>query len=359
MKQVSVLGVGLLASLALAWSVYTDTSEVRDDGDVAMFAAANDSLESVSWADDDGTVRIEQKTDAKGDYFWVTITEEVAIAVPAPMPAIDEDADGDADSDATVDADSEADSDVDTDTQAVPEVPTETVTRSFKGNSQARELWDNFSPLYALRDLSEGASTAAFGLDDPKATLTVDISGQPTVFNVGGETFGAKDRYVGTADRVFLVDDSSLRPLQYAKTRLVERTVQPFESPSIVQVEVNADGRRAVWTHENRDDRGADYYALQGTPDEAVETTKSWMRKLLAVRAQAYLDEATLDVEMVPVFSYTVSGVDASFTVDVFREVTEDDDPRWFARPEYNRSLVELTRSLATDAFVDVDVVLP
>ena len=83
------------------------------------------------------------------------------------------------------------------------------------------------------------------------------------------------------------------------------------------------------------------------------------MRKLLAVRAQAYLDEATLDVEMESVFSYTITGDDASFTVDVFREITEDDDPRWFARPEYNRSLVELTRSLATDAFVDVDVVVP
>jgi hypothetical protein len=86
-------------------------------------------------------------------------------------------------------------------------------------------------------------TSAAFGLDDPKATLTVNINGQPTVFNVGGETFGAKDRYVGTGDRVFLV-------------------------------EVNSSGRRAMWTDENRDDRGADYYALQGTPDQAVETTK-------------------------------------------------------------------------------------
>ena len=221
MRQVSVLGVGLLASLALAWSVYTDTTEVRDDGEVAMFVATDTSLESVSWADDEGTVRIEQKTDAKGDYFWVTITEEVAIAVAAPMPADDEDADSDADSDASADADSDADSDVDSDTEPVPEVPTETVTRSFKGNSQARELWENFSPLYALRDLSEGASTAAFGLDNPKATLTVSIAGQPTVFNVGGETFGAKDRYVGTGDRIFLVDDGSLRPLQYAKTCLL------------------------------------------------------------------------------------------------------------------------------------------
>jgi hypothetical protein len=83
------------------------------------------------------------------------------------------------------------------------------------------------------------------------------------------------------------------------------------------------------------------------------------MRKLTAVRAPAYLDEATLDVQMVHIFSYTVSGENASFAVDVYQETTEDDDPRWFARPEYNRSLVELTRSLATDTFVDVDVVVP
>ena len=347
MRQVIALGTTLVLTLALSWSIYTDDGVVRDLSEVAIYADPGDTLASVAWSDEDGDVLVETRVDAKGDYLWVSITEEVEVVSPeGPFgPDMDTDVDSDSDSDSGA--------------QLPREPLTERVTRSFKGNLQASEVWDNFSPLYAIRSLSESVDTTAFGLDDPSATIVVTGAWGTTQLVVGGETFGAKDRYVALADAVFLVDDGDLRPLQYAKTRLVERGLVPFTVREIAQIEVAADGRRAVWTHENRDDRVNDHWAPEGSPDARDDAVKSWMRKLLGVRAHSYEDDETFDVAVEPVLTYTVSGEGTSFQVQILREVVADDDPRWFARSEYTRSLVELTRSLATDAFMDVDVVLP
>lgn len=344
MKQVAVLGLGLVGSLALAWSVYTDDGEGPPEGAIALYTDPGDALSSLQWDEEGATVLIESKRDRHGEYLWVSVTEEEPIPTAAP-PAPE-----DADSDAVVDADTEAD------TEAAR--PTEPVTRSFKGNLQATELWATFSPLYALRDLSSGASSTAFGLDNPEATITVTIDGVATELQIGGETFGNRDRYVGRGEQVFLVDDGDLRPLQFAKTRLVERGLLPYGQPDVAQITLRGNGTEATWLHQDRELRGADYWAREATPDDGDEAVKDWMRKLLSVRAQAYVLEDELDHALEPVLTYTVTGDDGAWTVEVLRESTDGDNGRWYARSEYTRSLVELTRSLAVDAFMDMDVVL-
>jgi len=333
MRQVLILSLGLAGSLALAWSVYTQEDVEREETDVAMYADPGDSLTRIAWDDDNGLIRIEERTDAKGSYLWVDITEQVPVA------------------------DAGADLDGDSDT-GVPEVEYETVQRAFRANAEAASVWAQYAPLYAIRDLTEGGMMEAYGLDDPEATLSVTTRDGELTFNVGTETYGARDRYVGDGERIFLVDDAVLRPIMFAKTRLVERGLIPYAQPDIAAIAVSANGQSVVWTQQNRDDRGAHYWAPEGAEDDANDAVKSWMRKLLSVRSQSYLTEADLDIELESVLTYTARGDDDAFAVEVLREVTEDDNPRWFAKSEHARSLVELTRSLATDAFMDVAVVL-
>jgi hypothetical protein len=314
MRQIGVLALALGASLLLAYRVWTDDSPERAADAVEVYRAAADDVTGLTWAAERLTVAVERRSDGAGAYTWVTVTEtpEATEGTPAGVPE----------------------------------------TTSFKGNDKADELWASFGPLLALRELTGATGGAALGLDEPAATVTVRRAAGDVSLTVGGETFGSKDRYVGHDGRVFLVDDQTLKPLEFAKTRLVDRAILPFEPNDVVRVEIDADGASAAWTHENRDDARNDAWKRDGATEERDEVGKTLLGKVLRVRAQQYVAEPPAD--LVPVATVRVHGESGVAVVEVLKAP----DDTWYARTSHNRGVVSLVPSLASDAFGDLSSVL-
>jgi hypothetical protein len=121
------------------------------------------------WAGADGTMTCERRTDAAGTYEWCVISGDK----PARFPA---------------------------------------------------STLDPVGRLTALRAIDlTGVDPAVLGFATPYATL--DVDGRKLV--IGGETYGARDRFVQADGRVWLVDGDALRLLEFAGTRLIDRRLAP------------------------------------------------------------------------------------------------------------------------------------
>ncbi len=340
MRQVAINGA--ILALSLAGALYTwqhRDDEPSDDTKVAMYQAAKGDVQKITWKADDLTVTLEHKKDASGEYTWVSTHEEIKKAAPPVAPG-------------------------DTDAPAVPEVAGEVEIKesAFLGNDAAAKLYDAFSPLMALRELAQdpSADPKTFGFDAPKATLTVDKGGQAIELLLGAETYGSRDRYVKQGDKVFLVDDQDLRPLQYGKTRLVERALQPFAEKDLESVLVrDAAGTSVNFVQKNREDREKAYWARDATPDTKDEIGATWLDKLIKVRAQGYPNADEIPATPTLMFSYTATGrkdgAAQSWTVEI---VKNEADGEFYAKSSYDRATVKLTKTLASEAVDDLTAAL-
>ncbi len=334
MRQVAILGALLTAALIGSYVAWTDQGADTTQGEkVLVYRAALDDVERLTWASEGNTAVLERRTDAKGAYIWITLTETV-----------------------TPEVDPDTGEGTDTDEEApAPEVK----TVSFKGNEAADKLWGEFAPLYALRELMpEGdVSDAAFGFTTPTATLEVQRRSGPLTLVLGGETYGAKDRYAKLDGRILLLDDKSLRPLQFARTRLVDRLLQPLDERSADRIEVSAFGRTASFVHKNKDDRAAAFWTAASNPTAEDTAAATWIGKLMRMRVQDY-DVPSDASGLESVFAFTVHGGKDAWAVQILR----DEGPegvQYYARTDYARGLVHLTESLASEAIADLDTVLP
>lgn len=347
MKQVLVLAVLLVAALVGSYLTWTaEESEASPAEEVVVYRADEEDLESIAWEGEETSVLLERKEDEAGAYVWVTLTETTEVEAPEP-------ADEPGDTDAAVGPEPAPQEEE----PETPEPETTTRTVSFKGNDTADEVWASFAPLRAKRELQPGPSVTdeAFGFDDPAGTLEIVRRSGPVEIVVGGETYGARDRYARYDGRVFLLDDKDLRPLQFARTRLVDRTLHPLEARDTQKIEVRSPEGNATFVQENREDPRSAFWASADSPEQADEAAENWIGKLMRMRVQQYVGPEEAPPSLEPVFSYVVEG-DRAWTVEILRE--EGADGRWFARSEHTRGLVELTESLASEAVADLPTVL-
>lgn len=363
MKQAILFG-GLLA-LALVGSYVTwtaeDTEEERKATDVLVYRAAEGELASITWEEEDRTVRLVQKKDAGGSYLWVEQTDRTKVKPPKAEPEAAEPeapAEGEPAAEAPVEGAAPVEGEPAAEPAAAeaPEAPAEikSETTQFTGNDQASEVWKAFSPMYALRELAVTPETdlAAFGLDAPKTTITVELAGRTVKLELGGEAFGTRDRYLRAEGRVFLVDDAAIRPVQFAKSRLVERRLQPLEEKDIRTIKVTRGADTRTFVQKNADDRTKSFWADGNTPDARDVEASTWLGKLFRLRVKGYVDEATAPA-LVPVFSFEVVGPEATWTVEVSKAEVEG-AITWYARPSFTRALVDLTKSVADEAIDDL-----
>ena len=227
MRQIAVLSALLVAALVGSYLTWTAEAPVEDGDKVAVYVADADDLQQVKWTGDDQIVQVEQKSDALGDYLWITSIEKVyPKAEKKEEPADDGHGHGhghDHGDEGDEGEDAEAEEGEDTEgadaTEEAEEAPEdrgtpEIKTVSFLGNDVAQTMWDNFAPLQALRELEPDpvnpVEATVFGFADPHATIEVVRGSGPLTLTVGGETYGAKDRYVQYDSRVLLVDDATL-----------------------------------------------------------------------------------------------------------------------------------------------------
>lgn len=362
MRQVIVLG-GLLA-VALVGTYVTWTAEEQAEpkpGETEVYAGDVKDVSRVVWTSEKLDVELRPSSDAKGDYVMVHVTERRDKSAKPPTPPGEEPGHGDdhpEEGEEAPPADPAAPAEGGTQ-EAPPEV--ETVVTYFKGNQETEALLKGLAPLKALRELTipADADQAPFGFDKPAATLEVSRAAGAVKLTVGGETFGSKDRYVRLDQRTFLVDDQTLRPLQYGKTRLLERNLQPLAEADVTTVQVTYGDRSGTFAQQKKKEGDTEkaFWTDAATPDTEHEVAGPWLGKVFKLRVREFVQPEALPT-LEPVFRYTVTGKDQTWVVDVSK-ATVDGKETWYAQADFLRSTVELTASLVTDAVADLESLFP
>jgi hypothetical protein len=371
-RNVVVLSVSLVVALTAAYMTWTrEETEVSDEA-VAIYDAREADVSRVVYRSEKADVTIERRSDARGEYFWVESTERKTKPRKPKSDPHDEPADESAKGEKAkgekakgekaeaeppaVEAPAEppaAEPPAAEPPAAEPDV-VEVETLAFLASDAAVELWKSVAPLQAMRELAAPADPATFGLAAPSATLEVARSSGAVSLEIGGETYGAKDRYVRYDGQVFLVDDAKLKPLEAAGSRLMERGLFPLQQKEIAGIEVALPSGEAVtWRQVNRDDAAKVAWARKETPDVADDVGATWINKLLGLKLQSYVPKAEDPGSLQPVFAYAIRGDDAEWRVEILRTTAEP--PQFFAKSDFNRSLVKLPESMTRNVVDDLD----
>ncbi|MFN7142421.1 MAG: DUF4340 domain-containing protein, partial [Myxococcota bacterium] len=233
-KSVFVYAGLLVLTLGAAWARYTGEEEVEKEG-VALIDAKTTELEKVVYTTPELTVTFEMRTDDFGRYGWATVEDRKKKAAKEG--------------------------------EAEP-APVEPKITSFKTGSAADKVVEAFAPMYALRQLDAvtDEQLTAFGLKEPETTVAVTAGGRTLTFDLGGETYGTKDRYArNQADgKLYVLDDEPFKTLKFAATRLPERALVAAKLETMNGASLGVGGTTATWAQKNRDDKAAAYWERDG-----------------------------------------------------------------------------------------------
>lgn len=321
----------LVLSLGASYLHYT-AEEVSAREGVMVLEARKDDLKSIAYESPDLKVTVEMRDDPVGRYAWVTVDEVKKKKV-----------DG-----------------VET---------TEQKLSRFKGGSAADKLIESTIPLAAVRRLEnvDDERVASFGLKTPDTKVTYTVGGKATTFELGGETYGTKDRYARDVSTglLYVIDDELFKPLKFANSRLPERSLVSPKPEELDSLSVTQGATVVQWTQKNKEDKDARYWSRDTAvaPAEGAEgptaggkdeTFSNWVEKLLKLKSTAYVQEADTPADLVLQFEFTVrvKGKPEE-TVQVLK--AEDG---WFARSNFTRGLVKLAKTTAEDLTDEVDDIL-
>ncbi len=364
MKSAAVYGGLLAVLLAASWVRWTSEPALELDGKVVMIAGDIDSIETVTWqAENKDKAVIQRKSDDLGAYYWVDYTRwtEVKPVTPVKLPADDEVPTDDDDPDNGEDGEDGSIADDEGDTQAVEEPPPEPTydesRREFKAADKAEEVFQSFAPLLALRKLDDLTSEKldATELDASTESVVLVKGGKTITIKFGGEVYGTKDRYarIEGSEDVYLIDDELLRPLKYARTRLPDRSLWPFEPKDLVTVTVSHGTGSVELSQKNAADPSKATWVRTSAPEGDEPQLQTWMDKALKLKSVAYADEEddTEGIELL--FSMTLEGAKGPpQTVEVLQKPDGQGD--FFARSAHTRGLVKLLKGPTSQLVDDV-----
>ncbi len=324
----AIYGGLLVALLGGAWVRWTAGPPVELDGKVVLVDGDAEDLERIVFTvTDKETATLTRKEDAFGTYWWVehTKTDEKKSAPPPPVPG---------------------GPDVPSEAPPEPVVEKVTSTQVFKAGTAGDDLAKSMSPLLALRKLDgvDAAKAGTIGLDAPTEFLEITRKGRTARIALGGEVYGTRDRYArdegdGT---LYLVDDETLRPLKFARTRLPDRDLWPFAQSEISGLAiVGPGGARVDLLQKNADDAAKAAWARTSAPDTTDEQVNTWVGQALKLKS-------TTTPEVLPTaledrFSLVLTGPRGKvITVKVQQEGA---DGEFFASSEHTRTPVKLLKS--------------
>ncbi|MBM4366695.1 MAG: DUF4340 domain-containing protein [Deltaproteobacteria bacterium] len=324
-----VYGVVLTVALGASWMHYTAGEEAAEKEGIVLVDATRDDVTKIVYAAPELEVAYELSTDASGPWGWVTVTDKKQKkAKEGETPP-----------------------------------PVEPKITAFKAGSAGDKLIEGLAPLYAMRELVgvDDGKIESFGLTSPDTTVTIVTGGRTATLELGGETYGAKDRYVRhrESSKYYVIDDELFKPLKFAATRLPERGLSSFAIEVLDSVTLGKGGKVVEWQQHNKDDRNADWWeriaaAGTGEVDKKDETFANWLEKAMKVKSQSYVQADERPTDLQPSFdlTYRVKGKPD----ETIRFQTSGED--WYATSEFTHGLVKLTRSAARDAGDEVDDIL-
>lgn len=318
-KSILAYATILVLSLGASWVQYTsDQAAVPKEG-IVLADVKKDDLQQLSYSSPDLKVLIEIRKDDLGSYSWVTLTETKK----------KKGADG-------------------------VETSEEIVTR-FKGGEDATKLIEKWAPVMAMRELGRAEDKIeSFGLKGATSTVMVTGVGKTWTLELGGDTYGLKDRYVrdqGTG-LVYVVDDQAIKPFT-SKTKLRDTAIFSAKKTEIESVKVGRGAATVTWEQKNIVDTAAAFWARQGGSGDKDETFSNWLDKLLKLRSQEYV-QAEEPADLVPVMDLVIKPVD--HPAESLQLLRSGDD--WYARGSWVRGLVKLNKTATADVESEVDDVI-
>lgn len=346
MRQVIVYATLLVALLLAAWVRWTAEPTPDAAGKVVLLAGDADQLDTIVWKGEDAEATVTRKTDDHGTYLWVEHSKWDERKLEGP-PEVEADEDGSLG-------------------EAAVELPlaTEKLERRtvFKASEKGDELLADFSPLYALRKLDsvDEDKLVEIGLDAPEETLVVTRKGKETTLLIGGEAYGTKDRYVReeASGAIYLVDDQVLKTLQYAKTRLPDRSLWSLGRADIATAVVLRGDAQLELTQKNADDDKKATWVRVGSDVEDEQLT-TWVDKALKLKGTSYVDmddeDAPTDLQARFSLKLVPSGKGLPETLEVLQD---GDDGDFYGRSEHTRGLLKLLRAPTRAVVDDVDALV-
>ncbi len=356
-----VMIYGALLAVTLGASYYRWTHEPDKDleGKVVVLQGEKETLDRITWKGKDDEALIERKKDDKGDYFWVTYTKWEKKKPEHPDAAGSGSGSGSVaatESGSGSGSGSVADAGSGSGSGAAPAEEKEAVVSNFKSGKAATDLVDSLSPLFAVRKLEDVTpdKLKTIEMETPVEHLVIERNGKPVDIELGGEAYGTKDRYARIAgtNEIYLVDDEILRSLKFARTRLPDRDLFPFETPKIESAVIGDGSSSIKLTQKNRDDKDKATWAPADDPDDTSAQYKTWMDKFLKAKASSYVSEADLPKDLDLRFQVTIQGEGgAQEMVEVYQDGDAGD---WFAKSGYTRGYVKMLKSTTSSLAEDV-----
>ncbi len=339
MKSVAIHAVLALLGLTVAYVVWTEgEQEERSAEEVVVVDCDPDHLDFITLADEDRTVKLEMRRDGDDKYSWITITRR----------------EGD---DETVE--------------------------SFAGAKAVEEYAQKIAPFRALRSLGElsreelqavelepGGATGEDGGVSRGSTTTLELScgGRARRFKVGGSAYGSGDRYLRDehGGAVYLVSADTLRELESAQFRLMQRDLHAFEWTEVEIARISGGGAEKALYHRNRRTPDTAIWVDNDARDRINETYGNWLDRLQRLRIQKYLepdaepgsDLTNVSAEPEPILEVVYTGernepLGRLQLVKVAGETNE-----YYARTEATRTWVKVLASVAEQVERDVRPIL-
>jgi hypothetical protein len=358
MKTTVYISGGLLVLLlgGAFWRYTSPEAAKKETADIVVLDARKDDISSISWHEEKLDVAVHMKSDELGSYAWVDLVEHKKKKVGPNGETTDVE---------TPNADAPSEEPAKEDLAAKPaetEV-VEDVKSTFKGGDAATKLFEGFEPLKAKRLLEKvpADKLKELGLDVPASWIEVERRGKTRKLEVGGETWGTKDRYVRDTDtgKIYLVAADTLRPLQFAKSRLPDRGLSDLKTEKLVKVRLDGSTGAVEMVQGNREDKDKAFWASASAPDESIEMYSTWLDKILKLKSLSYVAPDETPASPAPAFRLTLFPESGTPQVIEFLQANDDKgDTEYYARGNYIRGLVKLQRTVMADTVADVPAVV-
>lgn len=266
--HLAVFGVAAALAFVVATREQKKPPAAGREQEVVVWQGRPESVSSVRYESKKLTLRLDSRRDDAGRWYVAEVVKTAAAPPPAPA--------GDAGGDAAP--------------PPAPEPRRE--TSRFVSVGQGEKLVEGLAPFLAYRALGrvEESRAAEFGFDEPEGTLYVSVSGTEHALVVGGPTPGGSDRYVKSpaSGEVYAVNGETIRSIQFADSRLIERELHGFKVEDIDRVRIDRGGQRRELVRVPDKKDGWGDAAAPGTLDE---TSGNWMTKLGRLRAATYVEK--------------------------------------------------------------------
>lgn len=306
-RSVIIYGVLLVVSLGFSWQKYTDDSAPPKEG-VVVVDGKKEDLKKIVYKAPDLTVNFDIRSDDFGQYSWVTLEE------------------------------------VRKKKSVTGEETVENKTSRFKSGSAGDKLIEAWAPLTAIRRLDNvvDGQLESFGLTAPDSTITLSLGGTTTTFDLGGETYGTKDRYLRdqATGKIYVLSKDAVSSLKFARTKLKDNLLYAAKEEEIASVTLQKDGASVKWVQKNIDDRAAAFWEREGTSGKD-ETFDNWLEKAMKLKSTDYVQEADQPTGLSGAFDLTFTPVSGKPTTVRLQRSGDD----WFAQSEYTRELVKVSKS--------------